>query len=100
MTSPETKKCPFCAEEILVDAKKCKHCSSILEERPVVIEQTGKSIKKKMLMSGALGAMGLFTLIVGSGSGMPTLSTIGILMIIGGIVGFYGAKISGWWHHG
>jgi len=25
-----TKKCPFCAEEILADAAKCKHCGSML----------------------------------------------------------------------
>lgn len=26
----ETKKCPFCAEEVLVQAIKCKHCGSTL----------------------------------------------------------------------
>jgi RsiW-degrading membrane proteinase PrsW (M82 family) len=26
----ETKKCPFCAEEVLVQAIKCKHCGSAL----------------------------------------------------------------------
>ncbi len=25
-----TKKCPFCAESILIDAKKCKHCKEFL----------------------------------------------------------------------
>jgi hypothetical protein len=25
-----TKKCPFCAEEVKIDAVKCKHCGSII----------------------------------------------------------------------
>lgn len=29
-TVPETKKCPFCAENVLVAAIKCKHCGSQL----------------------------------------------------------------------
>ncbi|MBN2833604.1 MAG: hypothetical protein JXR48_01420 [Candidatus Delongbacteria bacterium] len=28
----ETKKCPFCAEEIAIEAKKCKHCSEWLNK--------------------------------------------------------------------
>ena len=27
----ETKKCPFCSEEILFEAKKCKHCGEFLD---------------------------------------------------------------------
>ncbi|MBI3332216.1 TM2 domain-containing protein [Candidatus Peregrinibacteria bacterium] len=30
MTTSKTKACPFCAEEIKVDAKKCKHCGEFL----------------------------------------------------------------------
>src|ERR1019366_8789750 len=27
-----TKVCPYCSEEILVDAKKCKHCGEFLDD--------------------------------------------------------------------
>ena len=30
----ETKICPYCGEEILAGAKKCKHCGEWLEEEP------------------------------------------------------------------
>ena len=32
MDKNHTKKCPFCAEEIKLDAIKCKHCKSNLNE--------------------------------------------------------------------
>ena len=33
----KTKSCPFCCEEILAVAKKCKHCHADLSESPIAI---------------------------------------------------------------
>ena len=38
----ETKKCPFCGEEILAEAKKCKHCGEWLDKREETILSENK----------------------------------------------------------
>lgn len=30
--APTTKKCPFCKSEIAIDATRCPHCTSVIEE--------------------------------------------------------------------
>jgi hypothetical protein len=39
MAGLNTRKCSFCAEEILADAKKCRHCGEFVS--PVVSKPTG-----------------------------------------------------------
>lgn len=52
--SEETKKCPYCGEEILKEAKKCKHCGEWLEEKQekISVAQTIENyINKSVLTS-------------------------------------------------
>ena len=32
VVSPTTKQCPFCKSEIAIDATRCPHCTSVIEE--------------------------------------------------------------------
>ncbi|OGU27074.1 MAG: hypothetical protein A2057_02715 [Ignavibacteria bacterium GWA2_35_9] len=45
----ETKKCPYCSEEILIDAKKCKHCGEYLDDtlRPKIQLPETKVVAKE-----------------------------------------------------
>jgi hypothetical protein len=58
-----TKRCPFCAEEILAAALKCKHCGSVLEapaqSEPSVWKRDismGKLLGSLLLLAGLCGA--------------------------------------------
>lgn len=44
----ETKRCPYCGEEILTVAKKCKHCGEWLEEVASVSEKIEKDTISKL----------------------------------------------------
>ena len=33
--APTTKKCPYCLSEIPIEATRCPHCTSVLEEKEV-----------------------------------------------------------------
>lgn len=46
----KTKNCPFCGEEIMADARKCKHCGEWLEEDPIQ-EQTQEAEKMETAVS-------------------------------------------------
>lgn len=53
----ETKRCPFCAEEVLAAAIKCKHCGSLLDEALAAVKSSGR--KKSSLVGRILTVLGL-----------------------------------------
>ena len=80
--SEKTKKCPFCKEEILEGAIKCKHCGSMLD---------GSSQEKKVVVSGADPFAELHTPIKGKTKGKLTFIGklgigVGILFMLGGFI--------------
>ena len=41
MDPEESKICPYCCEEIKIEARKCKHCNSYLDEKGASLEDDG-----------------------------------------------------------
>jgi len=74
MSEQQKMKCPFCAEEILAEAKKCKHCGEWLKSLNIRTENANKSsvdaravakgIKKAESDKTATGCLGIIALAV------------------------------------
>lgn len=76
----ETKRCPYCGEEIKVTAIKCKHCGEFLEEvksENIIPQETLKGNKNtgKNIGIGCACFFGLFILLGIIGSFLPETET-------------------------
>ena len=43
----EKKKCPFCAEEVMQEAIKCKHCGELFDNEKMGVDETLEKVVKK-----------------------------------------------------
>jgi predicted RNA-binding Zn-ribbon protein involved in translation (DUF1610 family) len=86
--SSQTKRCPYCAEDILADAKKCKYCSEWLaegEEPPKTSRMEGPDPRAVQKLQSQ-GTTAFVLSLIGLIGGLACVP-IGVLTIVGLIMG-------------
>ena len=106
-TAKPTKDCPFCGEEILAVARKCKHCGESFDghlsgRQSQLIEQTAKGFKLIQALGGIAMLCSLLIMVSAQMGSTPKISHLYFGMVVGGIgivVYLYG-RMGAWWGHG
>ena len=52
MTTGTTRKCPWCAEEVFAEARKCKHCGELLGGAPDTTPLTPANVEPVWKFTG------------------------------------------------
>lgn len=89
----DTKKCPYCGEEIKIVATKCKHCGEWLDSReqePIANTNNNPqstsfiTLHKKELLYGLMSLLGLVLIICGRERYLSMLDAVGVITYLGG----------------
>lgn len=115
----QMRECPYCGEEILAKAKKCKHCGEFLDKslkpttpqlqqqlpsnqpvKHVTVEQTSKKYKLGGCLFALMMMVGLVIALVGMNTKSGVTLVVGALMGLIGIIGYFANRAAAWWHHG
>lgn len=89
--------CPDCNREVSDRAPACPGCGRPMHDsEAVVIEQTSKPFKAWMLVGLAVALFGFISTGFSSGGG----ASVGVFLMLIGVVTFVIALIAAWWNHG
>lgn len=93
--------CPDCNREVSTAAVSCPSCGSPINVvEPLVIEQTSKVYKQKMILGQFFIIFGILGVFVFPFFMSPIVIILGFFSLVIGLVLFLYGKLAAYWNHG